>query len=96
MRKPWSWIAAAALALVTLGAPSVARAGVHVSVGIGLPFFPVPRVAVVAPVPYPVVVGGPVVYSAPVYYGPGFVPRRAYFRPARFHRGCGHRYGHRW
>jgi hypothetical protein len=90
MRK---MLIAAALGLVVLVAPGSARAGVHVSVGIGLPF---PPVAFVGPAPcHPRVYYGGPVYRRPVYYGPRYrsvrhyadAPRGWYKRHRRHHRG---------
>src|SRR5262245_11918651 len=85
-------VAAAALGLVTLASPGVARAGVNFSVGIGLPFPPV----VVAPAPYPPVVYGPAYYPAPVFYGPTFVPRPVFYGSPYYRVGY-HGWGkHHW
>jgi hypothetical protein len=90
MRK--LWLAAVALGLAGLATPGVARAGVDVSIGIGLPFPPV----FVAPAPpvvveRPVIVERPVVYSAPVYY-PAYRP--VYVGPGPVYRGKGWHKGH--
>lgn len=88
MRK--LFIAAFVLGLVLVARPEAARAGVQVSVGIGLPF---PAVGYVGPPAYyPPVYGGPVYYP-PAYYGPRYrVVRyveapRVYKRYRRYHRG---------
>ena len=82
-------LAAGMLAVASLATPSLARAGVHFSFGIGLPFFgavmtPAPAVVVPAPAyvlppayyPYPPVVG----YGPPGYYGGSVVVWGRHYR----------------
>ena len=90
-------LATAILALALLATPSLARAGVHFSFGIGLPFFgvaPGPAVVVPAPAyvlppayypyPYPPVVG----YGPPGYYGGSVVVWGGHYRGRGWHGDC--------
>ena len=89
-------LATGILALALLATPSLARAGVHFSFGIGLPFFgavvaPPPAVVVPAPgyalppayypYPYPPVVA----YGPPGYYGGSVVVWGSHYRGRGWH-----------
>ena len=72
-------LATGILAVALLATPSLARAGVHFSFGIGLPFF----VAVVAPAPA-VVVPAPAYLPPPAYYPYPYAPVVAYGPPGYY------------
>ncbi|TMA85495.1 MAG: hypothetical protein E6J77_11825 [Deltaproteobacteria bacterium] len=72
-------LAAGMLALALLATPSLARAGVHFSFGVGLPFFG----AVVAPAPA-VVVPAPAYLPPPAYYPYPYPPVVAYGPPGYY------------
>jgi len=96
------------LSSVLMGAIPASWAGVHVSVGIGLPIPPLPRViisapapVVVAPAPPPCEAGPPVVVAPPpvvvappgYYYYPRYYPYRyGYYPHPRWERA--HAYRH--
>ena len=72
-------LATGILAVALLVTPSLARAGVHFSFGIGLPFFG----AVVAPAPA-VVVPAPAYVLPPAYYPYPYPPVVAYGPPGYY------------
>jgi hypothetical protein len=95
----------ACLTVAALAFPLVAHAGVHVSIGLGIPVYPAPVVVAPAPVvvapppavvyPAPVIVVRPPVVAVPppvVYGGPRVLIQGSYGYPYRPWR----HYGHRW
>src|SRR5689334_12420991 len=86
------------LSAVLLGTAVASQAGVHVDVGFGLPFPPIPlpgRVIISQPAPV-YVERGPVCEPAPVYVEPRCepAPRVVYVPQPRYYSYPSYRYGH--
>jgi hypothetical protein len=86
------------LSAVLFGTAVASQAGVHVDIGIGLPFPPIPlpgRVIVSRPAPV-IVERAPVCPPAPVYVEPRYCPppRVVYVEPRGHYSYPSHHYGH--